>query len=161
MGRTRYQEKVAVKDGKGKVVIKNRCNGNRNADDLCDSGFFEWLFPLSKLLENCFEIICRQGLRCRGRRYVFVEIRIGSFPVWVRAAWRCSLSFSVGACLALAKHSDLSIVPFTRVGVAFLCLLVFVCICVHQNPCEVPVVLSATLLWEEGKKKQRKWDDWQ
>lgn len=39
-GELGYQKKEVGKDGNGKEV-KERCSGNRNADDLCDHRFFE------------------------------------------------------------------------------------------------------------------------
>lgn len=90
----RYQEKVIVKDGKRKVVIKNRCNRNRNADDLCDLGFFEWFASPEWTSWKLFWNHLLTGSALSGKeRYVFVGIHRGSFWVWVGAAWCCSFPF--------------------------------------------------------------------
>lgn len=84
-------------------------------------------FPLCKLLENCFEIICWQGLRYRGRKYVLVAIRMGSFPFeW---ALLDAALFPFLWLHALAKPSDLPIVPSPGRGWHFCarwCLCAFV-----------------------------------
>jgi len=53
--RARYQEKVVVTDGKGKVIINKR-NGNMNEGDLSD-------FGLDILLGSCiFCVVCGSSL---------------------------------------------------------------------------------------------------
>lgn len=114
--------------------------------------FLSGSFPPCKLVENCFEPIrrrlraVRSGVRvCRCSR--------GPLPGRVGAAWRCSFL----RCGRVAEPPDLSMAPWA--GVRFLCVLAFGCVRVHQNPCEVPVVLSAKLFGEGRKKKRRRGDD--
>lgn len=121
-------------------------------------GFSSDSFLMCKLLKNCFEIIYL-ALRCSAWRDASVEIRVSSFPIWVGAAWCCSLSFATCACLTLVKPSVFSMVFFTRAGMGCACW----CLCVFMSA-RTPVrsqLWSAKLFWGERKKKQTKWDDWQ
>lgn len=73
MKRARYQEKVVVTDGKGKVIINKR-NGNMNEGDLSD-------FGLDILLGSCiFCVVCfpranlmKMALRLSTRRVCAVK----------------------------------------------------------------------------------------
>lgn len=100
-------------------------------------------FPLCKLLENCLEITCRQALCCRGRRYLFVEIRYVLLPSFSRCCLLL-LSFLFCGCMlgpGQTLRSFHGTFHWDSSGI-----FVLVGVCVHQNPCEVPVMLSAKLL---------------
>lgn len=156
----RYQEKVIVKDGKGKVVIKNRCNRNRNADDLCDLGFFDWFASPEWTSWKLFWNHLPAGSALSGKeRYVFVGIHRGSFQVWVGAAWCCSLSLFCGCMLGPDQTLRSFRGPFhCGRGGGFVLVGVWVRLC-PPEPLQGPSYALCRAVLRRGEKEteKRRW----
>lgn len=133
---------------------KDCCNKTRDAMELevqmtsMTLDFSSDSFLLCNLLEKWFEIICHEALH----EGMCLEIRVGSFPVWVGAAWCCSLSFSMCACLALVKVSFFPWYFSLEQGWVVL-VDVCVCLCLPESPWNPSCALQSCF---EGRGKRNR-----